>query len=64
MKDIRQVRKVGEGSKVITLPQEWANYGDYLKFEIINENELKLIKVDIAERNNSSEEKEVLKDVV
>ncbi len=52
MRNIRQVRKIGGKSVYITLPKEWANVDDCISFEIINENELKLKKVDVFPKVN------------
>lgn len=50
--NIRTIRKVGNGSIYVTLPNKWAKEGENVKIEIVNKNELKILKLDIKEKGN------------
>lgn len=46
--DVRKIGTLNKNSKTtyITLPQDWGNDDEFVKIEIINERELKLIKIE------------------
>jgi hypothetical protein len=48
MKELKQIRKFSKYSKYIIIPKEWGCVDDYVKFEIINNNELLLKRVNVT----------------
>jgi len=51
MGKLRQIKEIGGHSKYITLPKEWGNIDDYINFEILNENEIKLKKMTVIPKS-------------
>lgn len=44
--DIRKVGKMKKGSvKYITLPSDWAEAGEYVDVEVVDEKSLKIVKI-------------------
>ncbi len=52
MKDLRRVFKYGENTTAVTLPKELElNFGDYLSFKKIDDNNFKITRVEVKIQN-------------